>query len=271
MYDCIIIGAGPAGMNAALYAKRAGLKVLIYEKICPGGQMVNATNIENYLGFDKIDGADLSMKMYAQIKDIPYEKKEVIDIESLFSKTKNIIIATGSSPKKPDFKGYELGKYCAVCDGFFYKGKDVFVVGGGNTAIKSALYLSNIVNKVYMVVRKNEFRTTDILEREIFSNKKIKVLFNEEIVEYSKDFVKLKNQTFNKGEYGLFICIGSVPNTSSFNVNKNESGYIITNEFMETSLKNVFAIGDCREKHTRQIITAANDGAIAIDYIANNK
>lgn len=277
-----IIGAGPAGMAAALYLKRSGLNPVLLEKSAPGGQMVNTFNVENYLGFNEISGADLSLKMYDQmqhqnieyktfdVKEIKREKNGFLLVngenELFFDK---IIIASGKRKRTLNLDNINLRgiSYCAVCDGAFYKNKVVAVIGGGDSALTEALYLSNICSKVYLIVR-NEIRAKKDLNDRLDKASNIEVIKRKEIVclkgNKNLEKVVLNDKTELEVD-GLFISIGGIPNNNfigDLNIDLKE-GYIITNDFMETSEKGIYAIGDIRYKEYYQISTAINDGVVA--------
>jgi len=283
MYDIIIIGAGPAGMTAALYGVRANKKVLVLEALNYGGEILNTLNIENYPVEETISGFDFATKLYNQITKLGVEVKleKVISInESKEVKTnestytgKSIIIATGLKNRKLDIPLEEelIGKgisYCATCDGAFFKGKDVAVVGGGNTALEDALYLSDICNKVYLIHRRNEFRADPITVDKVLNKSNIKVLYDS-IITKTNGNNNLESIEINNNEIlnveGLFIAIGKVPVLDYLNnlIETNESGYIKSNELCHTNIEGIFVAGDIREKTLRQLVTATSDGAIA--------
>lgn len=291
MYDCIIIGGGISGLTASLYLARAGIKTLVLEESVCGGQILNAQNIENYPGVNSINGFELINNLTLQVKsydcvDLKYEKVISIDNNSVTSssnvyETKTIIIACGLKKKTLGLEHEEelIGSgisYCASCDGAFFKGRDVAVVGGGNTALDDVLYLSKIVNKVYLIIRREEFRGDKVLVDRINS------LDNVEIIKSSK-VTSLIGKPLNRIELnnnrlldvsGLFIAIGSSPNTEFIQglINLDDEGYIIS-EDTKTNAPNIFASGDIRTKGLRQLVTAASDGAIAannvIQYLHN--
>lgn len=291
MYDIIIIGAGPSGMSAALYALRANKKVLLLEKDCFGGQIINASNIENYPALPNISGYDFATNLYNQIKSLgvvlKYEevlevtdKKEVITRKNTY-KGKSIIIASGLKKRKLNLENEDrlLGSgisYCATCDGNFYKNKKVAVVGGGNTALEDALYLSNIASKVYLIHRRNKFRgeeklISDVKEKsniELILNSNITKIIGEEILN-SIEITDNRNN-INKLEIdGLFIAIGNIPDNNRFKniTDLDENGYIIANPNLKTKTNNIYVVGDTRVKTLRQLATATADGAIAATEI----
>lgn len=293
LYDIIIIGGGAAGLTAAIYAGRANLKTLVLEKAAPGGQAAITDEVENYPGVENISGFELMQKMYAQakkfgawfvtssIKRIDLNGKiKVIETTKDNFEAKSVIIATGAAPKKAGFVGEEayIGKgvsYCATCDGFFYKDKEVFVVGGGNSAVQEAIFLTKFAKSVTLLVRKDYLRCSKFLSEKLYSNEKIKVLFNTELIEVSGENkiqkLTLKNNVSGEkiyaqteDKFGVFVFIGYAPETGIFeSIEKDESGNIITDENMHTKVEGVFAAGDVRKKILRQIVTAAADGAIA--------
>ena len=286
MYDIIIIGCGVAGMTAALYAKRANKKVLVLEKNNYGGKIINTIDIENYPGEDHISGYDLATKLYNQIIELGVEIKyeEVINIslgdsiKEIETKDNNytsnaIIIATGSKTRKLniDLEDKFVGKgisYCATCDGSFYKDKDVCVVGGGNTALEEALYLSNIAKKVYLVHRRDKFRGDLLLVNKVIEKNNIEIIYNGNVTKL-KGEEKLESIVIDDGIEikvdGLFIAIGYDPNNDIFKniVELDEDGYIIADELCHTNIDGIFVAGDNRAKSLRQLVTATSDGAIA--------
>ena len=284
MRKCLIIGAGPGGMNAALYLKRAGIEPIILEKYIPGGEMLKTNKIENYLGYESIDGGELALKMKKQIKDmgISIIRDEVLDVafdDMFIIKGKNdeykadyVIVATGRKPRELGIRGEKelTGKgvsYCATCDGAFYKNKEVAIIGGGDSALTEALYLSDICSKVYVVVRKN-LRASDVLQNRVKAKDNIIILKNVEVSEFINN-KGLSGVLLNNGKTldisGLFIAIGGMPDVSFLkNLNvEMEKGYIKTDDNMKTNIDGLYAIGDVRYKDFYQIITAASDGAIA--------
>ncbi|MGX7111256.1 thioredoxin-disulfide reductase [Gemella cuniculi] len=301
IYDLIIIGAGPAGMTASIYASRANLSVLMVERKYPGGQMLATEEIENYTGYEKVTGPELSEKMFEHSKKFGTEfafgnitKIEVKDDLKYITAgnneyvTKSIIIATGSEHRNLNIPGEEefSGKgvsYCAVCDGAFFRNKEVVVIGGGDSAIEEALYLSNLVSKVTVVHRRNELRAQKILQTRAFAKGNIEFIWDTIPVEIKGDrkisSIILRNVKTNEESTfeadGIFIYVGMLPQTSDFTELgiTNKTGYIPTNEKLETNIPGIFAAGDVREKEIRQVVTAAADGAIAAQsaysYIEN--
>ena len=284
MRKCVIIGAGPAGLNAALYLKRAGIDAVIIEKEIPGGEMLKTNKIENYLGFSEIDGGELALKMSKQVKDlgvkiirdkvlkVSKKDKFIIEMEKDSLEADYVIVATGRTPRKLGLRGEEelTGKgisYCAVCDGAFYRGKEVAVIGGGDSALTEALYLADLCSKVYVIVRR-DLRASDVLQNRVKSKENIVVLKNVNVSELRYD-ESLSDILLDDGKMlpvnGMFIAIGGSPELSfldGLGIDM-EKGYIKTNDRMETNIKGLYAVGDVRSKDFYQIITAASDGAIA--------
>lgn len=292
IYDVVIIGAGPAGMTAAVYTSRANLSTLMLERGIPGGQMANTEEIENYPGFETILGPELSTKMFEHAKKFGAEYaygdvSEIIDGEDYKIikagakeyKARAIIIATGAEYKKLGVPGEnELGgrgvSYCAVCDGAFFKGKDLIVVGGGDSAVEEGVYLTRFANKVTIVHRRDKLRAQKILQDRAFANEKIDFIWNHTVKQINEKDGKVGSVTLvstvdgSEKEVpcdGVFVYIGMSPLTAPFKKLGilNEQGYVVTNEKMETSVKGIFAAGDVREKELRQIVTATGDGSIA--------
>lgn len=287
MWDIIIVGAGPAGLTAAIYALRANKKVLIFEAKTYGGQIVNAASIENYPGIEKISGFDYATNLYNQVKKLGAEFKfeTVIRVDEDRSVTtnkgtyqaKSIILATGADNRKLriDREAELVGRgvsYCATCDGNFYKGRDVAVIGGGNTALEDAIYLSNIVNKVYLIHRREEFRADDKYVDEVKSKNNIELVLNSNVVKLNGDnrleSIVVENNDKSTKEIkvdGLFIAVGQEPKNEIFNnvVDLDEKGYIISEDGVHTKVKGIYIAGDSRQKMLRQLTTAVSDGAIA--------
>ena len=283
MFDIIIIGAGIAGMTSALYGARAGKSVLLLDNNSFGGQIINSNEVENYPCVSKIDGFTLMKNLYDQVMeyDVTYKGEEVIElIDNHTVKTVNgeyvgkvIIIATGLINRTLGVEDNFIGKgvsYCAMCDGNFFRGKDVAVVGGGNTAFEDAIYLSNIVNKVYLINRRSEFRADKVLVDKLKSSNNIEIIAPANVTEVKGDVI-LNEIVLDNGTSlnisGLFLAIGKIPNTSIFKdyVDIDEYGYILSDD-TKTRTDNIFVVGDVRTKDVRQLITAASDGAIAIHY-----
>lgn len=275
----VIIGCGIAGMTAGIYLKRAGIDTLIISDNAPGGVLNNIPSIENYPGYEKISGPDLAMNIYNQVKsiDIPILFKGIASID-MDKKIINdsilydyLIIATGrkgnvlglDNEKELIGKGVSL---CALCDGFFYKDKEVIVVGGGNTALTDALYLSSLCKKVTIVYRRDSFTSFKYLIDRVNNTKNIDVLFNSTLTSYNIDDKKmLKSVCINDKEVttdGVFLAIGSTPNGELFDVNK-ENGYIIVDSKYNTSVNNVYAVGDVIKKDIYQLVTASYDAVEA--------
>ena len=275
----VIIGCGIAGMTAGIYLKRAGIDTLIISDNAPGGVLNNIPSIENYPGYEKISGPDLAMNIYNQVKsiDIPVLFKGITSID-MDKRIINdsilydyLIIATGrkgnvlglDNEKELIGKGVSL---CALCDGFFYKDKEVIVVGGGNTALTDALYLSSLCKKVTIVYRRDSFTSFKYLIDRVNNTKNIDVLFNSTLTSYNIDDKKmLKSVCINDKEIttdGVFLAIGSTPNGELFDVNK-ENGYIVVDSKYNTSVNNVYAIGDVIKKDIYQLVTASYDAVEA--------
>lgn len=293
IFDLIILGGGPAGLNAALYAKRGGIDVAIIDTSSVGGQPVNYLEIENYLGFPTIQGWELAEKFEQHIDKFNIQKFQneeiqnvdltstIKTVQTLKNKylAKTIIIATGASPKKLGIRGEDeyIGKgvsYCAVCDGAFYKNKTVVVIGGGNAAVEEGIYLTKFAEKVYIMHRRDELRADKIIQERAFNNEKIEFIFDSiplEIVGDSKKVNLIQYKNVKTGEIktlnadGVFPYIGFSPNTEFFNAQlvQDEFGFIRVDENMRTSEVGVFAAGDVRRTPLRQVITAVADGAVA--------
>lgn len=287
-YDVLIIGAGPAGLTAGIYAARAGAKVGIVEKSAPGGKANLANDLENYMGTDGISGSDLMIKSFSQAEK--YGAEFIFDeVTGIFPdenraelkggdvKYKSLILAVGTYDRKTgvenekDFVGRGVS-YCAVCDGNFFKGKTVVVAGGGNTAFKDALYLATIAKKVYIVHRREGFRAEKILVERAKNNEKIEFVLNGVISAFhgseKLDSVDVKftdGSVKNLATDGVFVAMGAEPETGFIpkEIEKDEKGYIVTDEKMQTNVTGIFAAGDVRDKNLRQIVTASSDGAIA--------
>ncbi|MDA1476508.1 thioredoxin-disulfide reductase [Bacillus changyiensis] len=296
IYDCIIIGAGPAGMTAAVYTSRANMSTLMVERGVPGGQMANTEDVENYPGFESILGPELSNKMFEHAKKFGAEYaygdiKEVVDGKeykivkagSKEYKGRTVIITAGAEYKKLNVPGEkELGgrgvSYCAVCDGAFFKNKELVVVGGGDSAVEEGVYLTRFASKVTIVHRRDKLRAQSILQERAFANEKIDFIWNKTVKEIHEKDGKVGKVTLvdtitgEEKEFstdGVFIYIGMLPLSAPFkNLGiTNEEGYILTNERMETKVGGIFAAGDIREKSLRQIVTATGDGSIAAQSV----
>lgn len=292
MYDVLIIGAGPAGLTAALYAARANMKVLVLEKGLYGGLMQSTDDIENYPSHASIKGMDLSQLMYDQILEFgaEYRYGEVLsvelegDVKRVHTRTETIeshtvIIATGANPRKLGVDGEHLysGRgvsYCAICDGAFFKEKHVVVVGGGDSAVEEAQFLTKFASQVTLIHRRNTLRAQPVLQTRLKENPKVNIIYDTTVRSIDGDgsrvtSVSLRNEiTGQKNELqcdGAFIYVGLDPNTKVFEDSGilNDSGYIVTDETMATVLDGVYGVGDAREKFLRQIVTATNDGSIA--------
>lgn len=292
IYDVIIIGAGPAGMTAALYTSRADLDTLMIERGVPGGQMVNTAEVENYPGFDSILGPDLSDKMFSGAKqfgaEYAYGDIKGIDNELAYKtvyagskayKGRAIIIATGAEHRKLGVPGEdELSgrgvSYCAVCDGAFFKNRELVVVGGGDSAVEEGTYLTRYASKVTIIHRRDKLRAQQILQDRAFKNDKVDFIWNhtaEEIVGDGSKVTGVKIISTEDGSEktvsadGVFIYVGLVPLTKPFQdlgITDGE-GYITTDEELRTEIPGIFAAGDVRAKSLRQIVTAAGDGGLA--------
>jgi thioredoxin reductase (NADPH) len=290
--DLLIIGGGPAGLTAAIYAARAKMDMLLLENQLLGGQVRSSYTIENYPGFKTIPGADLADSMTKQAKELGAkienfsqihnvtlsDSEKIIEVKKVIYKPKAIIISTGATPKKLPIanevrfssKGIH---YCAVCDGAMYEGSVVGVVGGGNSALEEALFLTKFASKVIMIRRYDYFKGEKATIDEVINNPKIEVMFNWDLVNVEgEEFVNkaIINNTKTSEEKDIelsavFGYIGTEPKTELFKeyLNLTQQGYIITDESMQTSIKGVYAAGDVREKQYRQITTAVSDGTIA--------
>ena len=302
MYDTLIIGSGPAGMTAGLYAARSNLKVGIIEQGAPGGQMNNTSEIENYPGYDHISGPELSMNMHAPLEKFGVENiygivksiedagdvKRVITEDTSYE-AKTIILATGAKYRTLDVPGEEEYtsrgvSYCAVCDGAFFRNQDLLVVGGGDSAVEEAVYLTQFAKSVTIIHRRDELRAQKILQDRTFANDKINFIWDSVVKEIKGTDIKVSGVTVENvktGELsehefgGIFIYVGVNPVTSmvaDLGIT-DEAGWVITDERMMTPKAGIFAIGDVRQKELRQIATAVGDGAIAgqgvYQYIEN--
>ncbi len=296
IYDVIIIGAGPAGMTAAVYTSRANLSTLMIERGIPGGQMANTEDVENYPGFESILGPELSNKMFEHAKKFGAEYaygdiKEIVDGKEYKTvkagskeyKARSIVISAGAEYKKIGVPGEkELGgrgvSYCAVCDGAFFKNKELVVVGGGDSAVEEGVYLTRFASKVTIVHRRDKLRAQSILQARAFDNDKIDFEWNKTVKEIHEENGKVGRLTLvdtvtgEEEEFkadGVFIYIGMLPLSKPFeNLGiTNEEGYIETNDQMETKVPGIFAAGDIREKSLRQIVTATGDGSIAAQSV----
>ena len=294
-FDIIILGGGPAGLSAAVYAARSAAKVAVIDISMFGGQPSNYLELENYTGFKKVGGYEL-MEQFEEHADMfgvekyPMEEIQSVDLTSEVKtvktingefKAKAIIIATGAQPKKLGVNGEKefVGRgvsYCAVCDGAFYKEKTVAVVGGGNAAVEEAMYLTRFADKVYLIHRRNELRADKIVQERAFKNEKLEFVYDTVVKEIQGDDLVKKAviENVKTGEIkdleinGIFPYIGFTPNVELFNgqVEQDSNGFIVTDDKMQTNVKGVYAIGDVRTTPLRQVITAAADGAVAAVY-----
>jgi thioredoxin reductase (NADPH) len=292
IFDVIIVGGGPAGLAAGIYAMRAAMKTVLIEKGLPGGQVAITKGVENYPGFTDITGFELSDKFleHAKLYGLEIMQREVAAVEAgvdfhsvrlengVILKTHSIIIATGGKARKLGVPGEieNFGKgvsYCATCDGFFFKNKIVAVVGGGDTALEDALYLARIAERVYLIHRRDEFRGSKILQKRVLAEPKIEVVLNTVVTEIRADelevrTVALKNKQGDERELevnGVFIFAGFSPDNSLVpaGVKTDSAGYVLTDEKCETNIPGIFAAGDLRQKYANQIVIAASDGCIA--------
>ena len=302
MYDIIIVGAGPAGLTSAIYAKRASKKVLVLEANTYGGQIINTLDIENYPGDNHISGFDLATNMFNQTKElgaeIKFEKvveiknsskyKEVITPNNKY-KCKALILATGSENRKLGLSNEDelIGKgvsYCATCDGAFYKDKIVAVVGGGNTAIEDARYLTDICKKVYLIHRRDTFRGEEATINKLKEKDNITFIYNSNVTKLNaKDKLEsiiVTDKEGNKKELevsAIFIAVGRIPENQNFAkiIKLDEKGYVIAKENCHTNRRGIFVAGDARSKDLRQLVTATADGAVAatesIKYINSKR
>lgn len=292
---CLIIGSGPAGFTAAIYASRSNLNPVVYEGLQPGGQLTTTSDIENFPGYrEGISGFEMMDDLkhqairfgtdvrYGIVTEVDFSKRpfKVITDGKHEIEAEVVIIATGASANylglesEEKFKGHGVSA-CAVCDGFFYKGKDVAVVGGGDTAAGSALYLASLCNKVYLIVRRDVLRASKIMQKRISENSKIEVLWNNNVIEVlgNKSGVtgaSLKNNKTNEETeidiHGFFLSIGNTPNTEVFKkyIDTDNSGYIITEpKSTKTNIPGIFACGDVQDSKYQQAITAAGSGCMA--------
>ena len=291
MYDTIVIGAGPAGMTAALYAARANLKVATLEQGAPGGQMNNTSDIENYPGFESISGPELSMKMFEPLEKLGVENLygivsgiedkgdyKVVKTGDEEYQTKTVIIATGAKHRHIGVAGEEEYNsrgvsYCAVCDGAFFRNQDLLVVGGGDSAVEEGIYLTRFANSVTIVHRRDELRAQKVLQDRAFANEKIHFAWNTVVEEIKGDnrVTSLVLKDVQTGEVreqaagGVFIYVGLDP-VSDFAKDLgilDDQGWVITDDHMKTSVPGIFAVGDVRQKDLRQVTTAVGDGAVA--------
>ena len=289
MYDLIIIGGGPAGLTAGIYAQRARLKTLLLEREIVGGQIAVSDVIENYPGFSSISGAELMENFEQHAKGFGLEIKltDVTDVQDKGKEkivktsegdliTKAVIVATGAKPRRLGVLGEKefTGKgvsYCATCDGPFFKGQRVLVVGGGDTAVKEAVYLSKIASTVYLAHRRDQLRAEKIIQEKAFSTPNIKMLLSHILKEIKGKtgiekvtLQNLKDNTVKELDTeGVFIFVGINPTTDFVDVEKDKQGFIKTDQDMRTSVNGIFAAGDCRTTPLKQVSTAVGDGALA--------
>lgn len=304
-YDVIIIGAGPAGMTTALYASRANLSVLMLDRGIYGGNLNNTATIENYTGFPSVQGPDLAKQMYDGATQFgakyEYGTVEKVELDGNLKKittdmgetytAKALVIASGSEQKKLGVAGeQEYGgkgvSYCAVCDGAFFKGKHLVVVGGGDSAVEEGMYLTQFADKVSVLVRKDHLRAAAVAQDKAKKNDKMEFIFNTSVTAIEGDDQKVtkvkthNNATGEDGEMqadGVFIYVGNVPMTNPFADLGilDDQGWVITDDHMATKVPGIFAVGDVRETLLRQIATAVGDGALAgqevFKYVDNLK
>lgn len=293
LYDVVIVGGGPGGLTAGIYAMRAALKTILVEKAVAGGQVILSDGVENYPGFERITGCELSQRFlqHAQSYGMEFVQEKVVAVEPGLDfhsvrlangdvlKTHTVILATGGSPRKLGIPGEDeyYGKgvsYCGVCDGFFFRDKTVAVVGGGDTAAEEALYLAKLTKHVYLVHRRDALRASMILQQRVKEECKIEILWNTIVTEIKANdqgvnSVELKDtQTDAKRELatdGVFIFIGFEPNNQLVpaGIKMNANGYVVTNEKCETNMPGIYVVGDLREKYAKQIVVAAADGCTA--------
>jgi len=296
IYDLIILGAGPAGLSASIYAKRAMMDFLILEKWFPGGEIANTFEVENYLGVNKLSGMELANNMVKHVEDLGIEitvdpvvsvdftqKIKKITTEKTTYLTKTVLIATGASARKLNvpgenrLNGYGV-TYCATCDGFLYKDKVVAVVGGGDVAVEDAIYLSRMCKKVYLIHRRDKLRAVNALQDRMFKLNNVEVIWDSTVEEIKgKDFVeqitvlnKKTNSLKDIEVNGVFIAIGHSPNIDFLNnqVDLIDGSWIKTDSRLETSVLGVYAAGDIRDSYLRQIAMSVSDGALAVSSLA---
>ncbi len=289
-YDLVIVGGGPAGLTAGIYAQRAGLKTLLLEGELPGGQANEAPSIENYPGFPEISGMELAQKMrdHAVGLDLPIEMKmvrkissndkhKIIQTSDTDIKAKTVLVTTGAKPRRLDIKGEKefLGKgvsYCGTCDGPFFRNKVVAAIGGGDRALKEALFLANIASKIYVIHRRDEFRAEKINVDRAQKKENIEFVLNSVVDEIKGEqlvnSITLRDvgsqQTKNVELDGVFVFVGVVPRNDFIDAEKDAHGFLITDPNLKTSIDGVFAAGDCRSKTLRQVATAVGEGAQVI-------
>lgn len=292
IYDVIIIGAGPAGIAASIYASRAMLKFILLDRFLPGGAIAATHEIENYPGIYKVSGQELTDRMFAHAEalgttfvsddvlslEVEDEIKKVITTQTTYL-TKTIILATGASPRKLGMIGEEKfdGRgisYCATCDGAFFKQKIVAVIGGGDVAVEDAIYLSRLSKKVYLIHRRSELRAAKVSQTKLLNLPNVEVLWDSVLTEVKGEDVleamtveNVKTKTTKEFPIdGVFVAVGMNPNSSLLEdkVDMDQGGWILTNEDCETNVKGVYAVGDVRKKSLRQVVTGVADGAVAV-------
>lgn len=295
VYDMIVVGGGPGGYSAALYAARAGLETVVIEKLCAGGQMALTQQIDNYPGFPQgVDGFQLGENMrqgalrfgaetvYAEVTQLQLRDKiKQVHTDSGVFRGKTVVLAMGADHRSLGLAGEAelVGRgvnYCAACDGMFYRGKTVAVVGGGNTAVQDALLLSRVAEKVILIHRRDTLRASRVLHDALQAAKNVEILWNTKVVEFVHDDLLTGLQLENVNTHrmqtvsadGVFISVGRNPNTQlvSGTLNLDASGYILADETTCTNIPGVFAVGDIRSKAVRQIVTAVSDGAVACHF-----
>ena len=297
LYDLVIVGGGPAGYSAAIYAARANLKTVVIEQGIPGGQITTTSELENYPGIPMISGSEFGERLQAHAEELGVEtiwssvtsivrsddfEGFVLETDEDPFKAKSVIAAMGATPRPAGFVGEDTFRgrgvsYCATCDGMFFKNKDVFVIGGGNSACEEALYLSNIAHTVTMVVRRDVMRAPEGIANKVINKENISIRYQTSIIELSGDTLptsitfrdnatgELHTESFEAGSIGVFVFAGTEPHTELVEslVELGPDGGIVTDDAMATKTPGLFAAGDIRTKRLRQVITAASDGAIA--------
>ncbi len=294
LLDLVIIGGGPAGLTAGIYASRARLDVIMLEKMMPGGQVSITDDLENYPGYSSISGIDLAMKMEEQARNFGLEikseevfeiipqaqnKGHIIKTDVNTYHTKAILITSGAAPRRIGCEGEDshIGKgvsYCATCDGAFFRNKEVVVVGGGDTAVEEGIFLTKFASKVTIIHRRDKFRAAQIIKERAFENEKVEIIWDSVVEKINGDplvssidllNVKTKERTNFKTD-GVFVFVGYVPNNQFIPgiIKRDSSGFIIGNENMETNVPGIFVAGDIRSKLLRQVITACGDAATAV-------
>ena len=286
MYDIIIVGGGPAGLTAALYAARANKKIIVFEANVPGGQILKAHLVTNYPGMKSMSGSDFAENLYNQVKDLGVEIKfeTVLSIDKDKNVTTNkdtykakaIILATGADNRKLNIENEDklVGKgisYCATCDGNFYKGKEVAIVGGGNAALEDALYLSDISSKVYLIHRRDSFKGAELTLKEIKKKNNIEIILNSNVIRINGtdkvESIDINNQDQEQNIKidCLFVAIGQEPKNIVFKnvIDIDDKGYIATEDGVHTNVNGIYVAGDARDKLLKQLTTAVSDGSIA--------